>query len=131
MSTLRISLLTYAHNDRAVGVLPHRDDTRLLALAGGHRGVLQRALSRSDLSESQPTATDQPIGDNDIEGNQPIKTHTRDSVGPRSKCVSRSYVVEHYVPKGVQRPSCGKPVRGATQTEQGYSAENNNLRQLN
>ena len=44
MSVLHIPLSTYAHDDRAVGVLLHRDDARLLTLAGGHRGVLQRAL---------------------------------------------------------------------------------------
>src|SRR3712207_1923066 len=45
MSALHIPLSTYAHNDRVVGVLLHRDDARLLTLAGGRRGVLQRALS--------------------------------------------------------------------------------------
>src|SRR3989337_563515 len=45
MSALHIPLSTYAHDDRAVGVLLHRDDAaRLLTLAGGRRGVLQRAL---------------------------------------------------------------------------------------
>jgi hypothetical protein len=44
MPSLHIPLLTYAHNDRAVGVLLHRDDARLLTLAKGRRGVLQRAL---------------------------------------------------------------------------------------
>jgi hypothetical protein len=34
MSALYIMLLTYAHDDRAVGVLLHRADARLLALAG-------------------------------------------------------------------------------------------------
>jgi hypothetical protein len=45
MPSLHIPLLTYAHNDRAVGVLLRRDDARLLTLAGGRRGVLQRALN--------------------------------------------------------------------------------------
>src|SRR5215216_1000015 len=70
------------------------------------------------------------IGDNDIDGNQPIETDTRDRVGPRSKQVSRPYVVNHEVPEGMQRPSCSNPIRGATQPEQGQGAENNNLCQL-
>jgi hypothetical protein len=41
--------------------------------------------------------------------------------------VSWPYVVKHYVPEGMQRPSCSKPIWGATQTEQGQGAENNNL----
>jgi hypothetical protein len=45
MSALNIPLSTNAHDDRAVGVLLHRDDALLLALAGGRRGVLQRALN--------------------------------------------------------------------------------------
>jgi hypothetical protein len=45
MSAFHIPLSTYAHDDRAVGVLLRRDDARLLTLAGGCRGVLQRALS--------------------------------------------------------------------------------------
>ncbi len=45
MPALYIPLSTYAHDDRAVGVLLHRDDARLLTLAGGRRGVLQRALN--------------------------------------------------------------------------------------
>ena len=44
MSPLHTPLSAYAH-DRTVGVLLHRDDARLLILAGGRRGVLQRALS--------------------------------------------------------------------------------------
>ncbi len=47
MSALYIPLLTYAHDDRAVGVLLYRNDARLLTLAGGRRGVLQRALSKA------------------------------------------------------------------------------------
>ncbi len=42
-------------------------------------------LSSSDISESQPAAPNHSVGDNDIDGNQPIETDTRDSVGPRSK----------------------------------------------
>lgn len=45
MSALHIPLLTYAHDDRAVGVLLHRDDVHLLPLAEGRREVLQRALT--------------------------------------------------------------------------------------
>jgi hypothetical protein len=45
--------------------------------------------------------------------------------------MSRSHIVEHYVPEGMQRPACSNPIRGATQTEQAYSAENNSLCQLN
>ena len=44
--------------------------------------------------------------------------------------MSRSYVVKHYVPEGMQRPSCSKPIRRAAQTEQGHGAENHNLQQL-
>jgi hypothetical protein len=43
MSALYLPFLTYAHDDRALGVLLHRDEARLLTLAGGRRGVLQRA----------------------------------------------------------------------------------------
>jgi hypothetical protein len=46
MSALNMPLSTNAHDDRVVGVLLHRDDALLLTLAGGRRGVLQRALSR-------------------------------------------------------------------------------------
>src|SRR5215208_8274500 len=42
-------------------------------------------LSSSDISESQPAAPNHSVGDNDIDGNHPIETDTRDSVGPRSK----------------------------------------------
>ena len=45
--------------------------------------------------------------------------------------MSRPYVMKHNVPEGMQPPSCGNPVRGAAQTKQGYSAENNSLYQLN
>src|ERR671910_2561063 len=41
MSALHIGLSTHAHDDRAVGELLHRDDARLLTLAGGRRGILQ------------------------------------------------------------------------------------------
>jgi hypothetical protein len=44
--------------------------------------------------------------------------------------VSRSHVVKHDVPEGMQRPSYSNLIRGAAQTEQGYSAENNSLYQL-
>jgi hypothetical protein len=47
MSALRIPLSTYAHDDRAVRALLHRDDARLLTLAGGRQGGLQRALSKA------------------------------------------------------------------------------------
>src|SRR5919106_4933048 len=72
------------------------------------------ALSRCVLPDQA-----KPIEYDDIDGNQPIEAETRNSVGPRSKCVSRPYVMKHDVPDGMQRPSCGKPVRGATQTEKG------------
>jgi hypothetical protein len=45
--------------------------------------------------------------------------------------VSRSYVVKHNIPEGMQRPSCSKPIRLAAQAEQGHGAESNNLCQLN
>ena len=38
MSALYIPLLTYAHNDRVVGVLLHRDDARFLTLAKAVEG---------------------------------------------------------------------------------------------
>ena len=47
-----------------------------------------------------------------------------------AKEVSRSYVVKHHVPQGMQCLPCSKPPRGAVQTEHGYSAENNDLYQL-
>ena len=97
----------------------------------GTRVTKALELSSSDLSEAQPVASNHSIGDDDIDGDYPIETHTRYSIGPRSKCVSRSYVVEHYVPEGMQRPAPSNPIRGATQTEHPYSAENKSLCQLN
>ena len=46
--------------------------------------LLEVLLLGSDLSESHPTATDHSVGDDDIDGNQPIETDTRDRVGPGS-----------------------------------------------
>jgi hypothetical protein len=48
-------------------------------------GPLKALRLSSDVSESQPATPNQSVGDNDIDGNQPIEPNTRDSVGPRSK----------------------------------------------
>src|SRR5688572_18238016 len=64
MSALYIPLSTFAHDHRAVRVLLHRDDARLLTLVGGRRGVWQRTLRRRyPLRESRSIhLTDTPQG---------------------------------------------------------------------
>ena len=48
-------------------------------------GPLKALRLSSDVSESQPATPNHSVGNDDIDGNQPIETDTRDSVGPRSE----------------------------------------------
>src|SRR4051812_47523500 len=73
-----------------------------------------RGLQMSrDLSESQPAASDESIGDDDIKSDHPIKTDTQNRPVCGSKCVSRSYVVKYEVPEGMDCPPCSNPIRRA------------------
>jgi hypothetical protein len=69
-------------------------EPELRSLNLNYKGLLEALkalqLSSSDLSESQPVASNYSVGDDDIEGNHPIQTDTRYRPAFGSKCVSRS-----------------------------------------
>jgi hypothetical protein len=71
-----------------------------------------------------------PIDDGDVDGDQQVETDARDRIAYGSKRASRPKVVKHYVPEGMQSPSCGKPHRRVEHSEQAKGGVDANPHQL-